>query len=291
MKKLTPYFFSAFISLTIILITGWISFYSHTSITVLHEICFYFHLISFGIGYSGGSTSLIVLYYVGLWCIITLILIPIVKIFNSSKNKRFTLITIICLITLATLSITWIDHSIKKEREDRISRNKEEDKNAFNSLKTGDIIFKNSIDSESTDSKLAILNVDENGYTVLEITDKVQHSLLRTWVQNNKKYTVKRLANADSIFTENTIRKFQTERQKFIFKPYDSSYCWSDDRIYDSELIWKTYKRALNIELCELNATSISKECKLDPEKCLDNYLITPMDIYESEKLLTVIKK
>lgn len=291
MKKITPYFLSALISLTIILITGWIAFYSHTSISILHEVCFYFHLIPFGIGFSGGSTSSMVLYYFGLWSVITLVLIPIVKLFNSSKNKHLILTAIISLFTLATITIIWVDQSIKKEREDRILRNKEEDKKDFNSLKTGDVIFQTPIDTESMDNKLAIINVDIHGYTVLEITDRVQHSSLRTWTQNNKKYTIKRLVNADSIFTENNIRKFRTERQKFIFKSYDSSYCWSDDKIYDSELIWKTYKRALHIELCKLDTASISNKNIPDQEHCREEYFISPKDIFESEKLITVMKK
>jgi hypothetical protein len=92
-------------------------------------------------------------------------------------------------------------------------------------LRTGDIIFQTPIKSDATDYKIAMINVDVHGYTVLEITDRVQHSSLRIWTQNMKNYTVKRLVNADIILNESSIRKFRTERQKFIFKSYDSNYC------------------------------------------------------------------
>lgn len=291
MKNFKTYLLSALISIAIILSTGWIAFNSHTSISILHEICFYFHLIPFGIGFTGGSELSMFLYYFALWSVITLVLIPIVKLFHSSKNKRNILITIISLFTIGTITIIWIDQSIKTEREDRVSRNKEEDKKNFNTLRTGDVIFQTPINSESMDCKIAMINVDIHGYTVLEITDRVQHSSLKTWTQNIKSYTVKRLVNSDSIFTENNIRKFRTERQKFIYKPYDSNYCWTDGKIYDSELIWKTYKRALAIEICKLDTVSNINKNIPDQENCGEKYFISPKDIFESEKLITIMKK
>gem|GEM_PF-5843532 len=96
MKKLTPYILSALISALVILLTGWIAFSSN--ISILHDICFYFHLIPFGIGFSGGSTISIILYYSILWIVLALVMLPIVKIHDSAKSKRLILIIISCFI-------------------------------------------------------------------------------------------------------------------------------------------------------------------------------------------------
>jgi len=291
LKNFKTYLLTALISITIIFATGWVAFGSHTSISVLHEICFYFHLIPFRIAFTGGSETSMILYYLGLWFIITLVLIPIVKVIKSSKNRRKILISLISIITIGIIAIVLIDWNIKTEREDRIAQNEEEDKKNFNTLRTGDIIFQTPIKSDSMDYKIAMINVDVHGYTVLEITDRVQHSSLRIWTQNIKNYTIKRLINADSILNEHSIKKFRTERQKFIFKNYDSAYCWTNAKIYDSELIWKTYKRAFSIEICKLDTISDLNKNISDPEVCSEKYFVTPKKIFESEKLITVKEK
>ncbi len=175
MNKFTPYFLSAKISLVIILLTGWIAFSSN--ISILQEICFYFHLIPFGIGFSGGSTLLIILYYLALLFVVSLITFPLVQIYYSSKNKRIILISTFSILSLIFLTVIWFEHSIKREREERMLLNEKEDKKEFESLKTGDIIFQTpnkinpQVDSDTLDNKIAIINVDIHGYTVLEITD------------------------------------------------------------------------------------------------------------------------
>ncbi|MFT7155793.1 MAG: hypothetical protein ACI8Q1_000796 [Parvicella sp.] len=158
-------------------------------------------------------------------------------------------------------------------------------------MRTGDIIFHTPIKSDAMDYKIAMINVNVHGYTVLEITDRIQHSSLSIWTQNMKNYTIKRLINVDIILNKSSIRKFRTERQKFIFKSYDSNYCWTDAKIYDSELIWKTYKRALDIEICILDTISNLNKNIPDPEVCTEKYFVTPKKIFESEKLITVMQK
>ncbi|WP_166461222.1 YiiX/YebB-like N1pC/P60 family cysteine hydrolase [Flavicella sediminum] len=218
-------------------------------------------------------------------------MIPIIKMYNSSKYKRLIIISIISIFSLGIFAAFLVDNNIKKEREQRISKNKKEDNENFKSLKTGDIIFQTRKRTDTIDNKIAIIDVDIHGYTVLEITDRVQHTSLRSWVKNNGSYTVKRLNNSDSIFTEQNTKIFRKEKQKFIFKPYDDSHCWSDNKIYDSELIWKTYKRALDIELCKLDASSISRKNIDNQENCSNSYYISSTAIFDSKKLLTVIEK
>lgn len=297
MKKLGPYIVSGIISVIIILLTGWIAFYRGTSI--LHDICFFFHLIPFGIGFSGGGTASVILYYFILWIVLAVVIIPIVAIYNSSRNKRLILISIISICSLGFLGAVWVDYSRDKEREDRVLQNKNEDKENFKSFKTGDIIFQtrntsgsinSQSDSDSIDNKIAIIDVDIHGYTVLEISDRVQYTSLRSWIREDGNYTVKRLMNADSILTDENIEKLRQEGQKYVFKSYDYSYCWSDGEIYGSELIWKIYKRALNIEIGTLEISTNSGN-QHEEGNCLDKFSVSPMTIFNSDKLITVMTK
>jgi hypothetical protein len=296
MKKRTL-FLSGLISVIIILLTGWIGAYSN--ISGLQEICFYFHLIPFGIGFSGGNTSSIIIYYLILWIVLALVMNPIIIIFDSLKNKRLILITIISICTLVFLCIVWIDYTQNKEREERILHNKNEDDVNFKSLKSGDIIFQsfynaNGIifqdDSSFFDYKIAIISVGIHGYSVLEVSDQVQHTSLRKWIEKVGNYTVKRLINADSLLTENNIEKLEVEGQKFVSKNFDDFYCWSDSKIYGSELVWKTYKRALNIELATLEVPKKLNYNKPEQELCPNDNYISTMQIFNSDKLITVLK-
>ncbi len=91
--------------------------------------------------------------------------------------------------------------------------------------------------------------------------------------------------------TENNIEKLRNERQKYVSKSYDYSHCWSDNNMYGSELVWKTYKRALNIELGTLEVSKISNENMPEKEMCLEEFSISPMVVFNSDKLMTVMEK
>jgi len=218
-------------------------------------------------------------------------MILVVKFIGSLKCKKCVTRSILATLVLVVITLTTIDFVIKKQKGDRISRSLEEDNKNYNSLRTGDIIFHTPINYGSKDNRIAIIDVDIHGYTVLEITDRVQHSSLRAWTQKHKNYIVKRLVNADSIFTKKNIRLFRTERQKFIFKPIDTLYCWTDDEIYDSELIWKTYQRALDIELCKIDTLLFANKNIPEQENCQEVFFVSPNSILESKKLVTIIEK
>ena len=48
------------------------------------------------------------------------------------------------------------------------------------------------------------------------------------------------------------VAKLRKAAAGFEGRPYDLYFEWSDRRIYCSELVWKTYQRALGIELGKL---------------------------------------
>lgn len=55
--------------------------------------------------------------------------------------------------------------------------------------------------------------------------------------------------------------------EKFKGKPYDIYFEWSDDKIYCSELVWKIYKHALDIEIGQLELHRQMQNRKLRKSK------------------------
>jgi len=45
------------------------------------------------------------------------------------------------------------------------------------------------------------------------------------------------------------VSKLRSSAEKYANKPYDLYFEWSDARIYCSELVWKAYHDALDVEL------------------------------------------
>jgi len=80
--------------------------------------------------------------------------------------------------------------------------------------------------------------------------------------------------------------------------PYDWHFQWSDDRIYCSELVWKAYEQALDLELGALETfrdfdlTDPLVEATLaerfGDDVPLDEPVISPRGIFESALLETV---
>lgn len=124
-------------------------------------------------------------------------------------------------------------------------------------LLDGDIIFQTSRSTQS----LAIQRATHSPYShvglvffrggkpfVLEAIATVRYTPLAQWAARGAggDYTVKRLKsppNADQA------RELRASAEKYLGKPYDLYFEWSDDRIYCSELVWKAYRDALGIEL------------------------------------------
>lgn len=75
---------SIVISLAFIISTGIIAFGTYWG--GFREICFYFHLIPFGIGFSGGSDGWIIVYYILTTLVITLFFRFIIEIIRIMKN-------------------------------------------------------------------------------------------------------------------------------------------------------------------------------------------------------------
>ena len=176
-------------------------------------------------------------------------------------------------------------------------------------LKDGDIIFQESQSSQckaiqsatkSRYSHCGIIYIDNGEYYVYEAVQPVTVTPLKDWISRGKNshYVVKRLKNADTVLTGENIEKMKKAGEKFYGKNYDLTFEWSDDKIYCSELVWKIYKRALDIEVgklqkleeFDLTADIVKQKIK---ERYGDNIpkdeiVISPVSIFESDLLETV---
>lgn len=176
-------------------------------------------------------------------------------------------------------------------------------------IKNGDLIFQTSLSGQSKAIQLAtgskyshcgIIYIENGQYFVFEAIQPVKTTPLDKWIARgeNGHYVIKRLENADMVLTAETLEKMKLEGEKFIGKNYDLTFEWSDDKIYCSELIWKIYQRATGIEIGKLEKLSdfdLSNE--IVKKKMIERYgdnipmdeiVISPVAIYDSELLITI---
>ncbi len=180
-----------------------------------------------------------------------------------------------------------------------------------NDVKNGDLIFQTSLSSQSkaiqlaTNSKYShcgIIYNDNGKFYVFEAVQPVKTTALDEWIARGKNghFVIKRLKNADQVLTMEALQKMKKEGEKFIGKDYDLTFEWSDDKIYCSELIWKIYQRATGIEIGKLEKLSdfdltnevVKKkmEERYGDKIPIDEIVISPAAIFESELLITVIE-
>lgn len=176
----------------------------------------------------------------------------------------------------------------------------------------GDIIFHISKGSQSlaiqkaTKSKyshMGIIFLQNGTPLVFEAVGPVKYTPLRDWVARGegKHYVVKRLANAKEVITQKAANRMLEVGELFEGKPYDHYFEWSNDRVYCSELVWKIYKQALNIEIGTLQAMGeFDLSDPLVQEKVRERFgdsvpkdetVISPAAIFASNMLITVHKE
>ena len=173
----------------------------------------------------------------------------------------------------------------------------------------GDIIFQTSRSAQS----VAIQRATKSRYShmgivynkggkpyVFEAVEPVKLTPLKDWIARGVSghYVVKRLSNADELITPDALESMLKVGEAFEGKHYDLYFEWSDDRIYCSELVWKIYKRALDIEVGKLQ--TMSEFDLSDPEvkaKVRDRFgdripknelVISPAAMFSAKELVTV---
>ncbi|MDO8266960.1 MAG: YiiX family permuted papain-like enzyme [Moraxellaceae bacterium] len=175
--------------------------------------------------------------------------------------------------------------------------------------KAGDIVFHTSLSQQSIAVQAAtnspyshmgiVLYKDSKPY-VFEAVQPVKYTPLDAWLNRGKgkHYVVKRLKSPLSALA---ITRLQEDAAHYVGKPYDLSFEWSDSRIYCSELVWKLYKSATDIELTPLaelgsfNLTNPAVKATLieryGSQVPLNEPVVAPVAIFESPLLVTVAQR
>jgi hypothetical protein len=176
-------------------------------------------------------------------------------------------------------------------------------------IKNGDLIFQTSLSRQSKAIQLAtkskyshcgLIYKDGKDFYVFEAVQPVKLTLLDKWIARGKdgKFVIKRLKNADNVLTPLAIEKMKVVGYQFKGKNYDLTFEWSDDKIYCSELIWKIYQRATGLEIGKLQklrdfnlkdkAVQAKMKERYGDKIPMDDTVISPIAIYDSELLMTV---
>ena len=173
-------------------------------------------------------------------------------------------------------------------------------------IQNGDIIFQESLSSQSDElaiitksryTHMGIIYKIDNQYYVYEAIKRVTLTPLDKWIKRGKDghYVIKRLKNADKLLTPDNLKKMKAVGKKYQGKRYDSLFQWSNQRIYCSELVWKIYKEALDIEIGQIQQfkdfdlthpkVQLMIKKRYGNEFNPEERVISPVSMYESELL------
>jgi len=227
--------------------------------------------------------------------IITLFIFVSISLFSCERNT-------------INNDVEKLDKISKKENGTK-TKDQSENEGEF---KAGDLIFQITENGQShaiqflTNSKyshVGIILKTKKGLFVYEASNKVRFTPLDKFIKSgvDGHFSIKRLKNANQILTEEALLNMKKIGEKFYRKTYDLCFEWSDDKIYCSELVWKIYNEALNIEIGTPKTLSdydlsygpaqkiIKKRMARNGCSFSDNEIvISPADIFHSELLKTI---
>lgn len=150
---------------------------------------------------------------------------------------------------------------------------------------------------------MGIIHIKNGRPFVFEAVEPVKLTPFRDWVARGDggHYVVKRLSNAKKRLTAEALERMSEVGKTFEGKHYDLYFEWSDDRIYCSELVWKIYKRALNLEVGELETmqefdlsdplVQAKVRERFGGSLPKDETVISPAAIFSSDLLVTVYER
>lgn len=181
-------------------------------------------------------------------------------------------------------------------------------------IKDGDIIFQTSKSSQSkaiqiaTGSKYSHCGLifkrktGKDEWSVIEAVQPVKWTGLSDWIKRGEggHYVVKRLIT-DPMIPDDMLKDLRIISESYLGKNYDIHFDWSDDKIYCSELVWKSYYRLNNFEIGELetlgdfdltnNAVKQKLKERYGNNIPLNDTVISPKAIFNSYNLKTVKEK
>lgn len=174
---------------------------------------------------------------------------------------------------------------------------------------TGDIIFQISQSSQSKAIQLAthsdyshtgMIVIREKKPYVFEAVGPVIYTPLQKWIRHGKdgKYIVRRV---DGGLSAQQKQKLAQTAKRYLGKPYDLAFSWSDDRQYCSEVVWKVYEKALGMKLGKLQklkdfdlsnpAVQAKLKERYGKNVPLNETVISPQAVFDAPGLETVEKK
>jgi uncharacterized protein YycO len=173
----------------------------------------------------------------------------------------------------------------------------------------GDLIFQSSNSGQSAAVQLATHSIythcgilfQENGkWMVYEAVQPVRKIPVEQWTANGQNgfYIVRRLKNADSLLTDAKVNAMKASASQRLGRDYDIYFSWDEERMYCSELVWKVYQEGANVEVgtrkrmkdYDLTSPTVKKimRQRYGNKPPLNEYMISPQDVFESELLVTV---
>jgi hypothetical protein len=179
-------------------------------------------------------------------------------------------------------------------------------------VQDGDIIFQTSLSSQSvaiqraTHSKyshMGLVVLRDGAPYVLEASATVGYTPLKKWIERGSgfHYELKRLRESTSTLTPEHVNALHQAGARFLGRPYDLTFDWSDDRMYCSELVYKIYDRAMGIKIGDLqrvrdfDLTDAAVQAKMRERYGdgvpLDAPVISPVAMERSPLLVTVAEK
>lgn len=178
--------------------------------------------------------------------------------------------------------------------------------------RTGDILFQTlesdqseaiQIATKSPYSHVGVVFIRDEKPFVLEAVEPVQFTPMNIWIKRgaNRRYVAKRLVKADSILTSENLAELLSIGKSYLGKHYDIYLAWSDSSMYCSELVWKLYHEALDLDLTtpaklssfDLQHPVVSAKLKerYGTEVPLDEPVVAPAALFDSSYLTTVYQK
>ena len=176
----------------------------------------------------------------------------------------------------------------------------------------GDIVFHTSRSSQSLAIQLAtksayshmgIVYLRDGEPFVFEAVQPVKLTPLDEWIERGERghFVAKRLRDAETRLTAETLRKMRAAGSELAGKDYDPYFEWSDDRIYCSELVWKVFERGAGIEVGELQtiaafdlshpAVQAKVRERFGDHVPLDEIVVSPAAIFGAADLETVYQR
>ena len=176
-------------------------------------------------------------------------------------------------------------------------------------LKEGDIIFQRTRSEQARAVKIAtnskythvgiIFKINKK-WVVFEAVQPLRYVSLRKFINHGIKrhYIIKRLNKSFYSLSNKQIEHMKKVAYQMKGRDYDPYFSWDEKRIYCSELVWKLYKRAANVELSKLrklknyrlNHPTVRKLMKKRYGKNIpyNESVVSPADLLHSKYLNTV---